>query len=172
MRGTLDKYISEGGHDLEAALDTLGKAETPDIVQDTADKVRAHLCQHYKVASQETGLQGPLIQAMTKAIGDPDTEVVRWIVDKATPLGIDKPIQSCGIFPSAEPVAADDESEAAGHSWNYASYEEHRANADKLLQRELDMKWLDWHHTEEELERAYGKVTYSRIGGDCLMPSS
>ena len=33
-----------------------------------------------------------------------------------------------------------------------------------MLQRELDMKWLDWHHTEEELERAYGKVTYSRIG--------
>ena len=140
----LNECIREGGADLRAALDTLGKSELPQALHAVAEKARTRLCDNYKASSRETGLQGPLIEAMAKAMGDPDIEVVRWIVEEAVPIGIDVPIKSCGVFPSAEPVATEGECEALGHGWNDASYEEHRADADKLLQRELDLDWVDW----------------------------
>ena len=113
----LDDCIREGGADLLATLDTLGKTDLPPLVSEVANQARARLCNHYVVESRASGLQGPLIKPIAEAAGDPDDEVDKWIVDEAVPLGIEVPIKSCGAFPRAEPVTAEDECEAASHGW-------------------------------------------------------
>ena len=49
-----------------------------------------------------------LVEAWTRKSGDPDVALREWI-EKGVPLGINEPIQSCGIFPPAEKL---DEAEA------------------------------------------------------------
>ena len=66
------------------------------------------MCEHYGVPECD-GLQGTLIEAHAKAVGDPDTVAARLLSSEATPLGIDVPIEPGGVFPRADPSVAKDE---------------------------------------------------------------
>ena len=50
---------------------------------------------------------------------------------------------------------------------NYASFEEHREGAEQLHEKERPNGWMDWRKSEQELEAAYGAVTYvSKMKGE------
>ena len=72
---------------------------------------------------------------MAQELEDPGMEVVRWIREQSTPLGIEKPIIPCGGFPLAEPKTVSDEADTWAQDWNYLSYEEHKEGAEALLKR-------------------------------------
>ena len=128
-------------------------------------EVRGQINEHYQIPSvAEAELQGKLLQSIGKEAGDPDEEVVRWITESCTPLGISEPIKPCGIFPLVDPKQASDEIDLWASPWNYTSFTEHRADAEVLLQKERDAGWLEWFPDEATAERKYGQIDYSRIG--------
>ena len=64
-------------------MDTLGQQDTPECMITAAGEIRSQLCAHYGVAECE-GLQGTLIEAHAKAVGDPDTIAANWLSQEAT----------------------------------------------------------------------------------------
>ena len=84
--------------------------------------------------------------------------------DEAMPLGIDQPIVFGKIFPETTRGMTGETKDFWAPPTNYASYAEHPEGAEQLLEKERAKGWMDWHATEQELEQAYGSVTYSRIG--------
>ena len=97
-------------------------------------------------------------------MADTETEVVRWIVEEKTPLGINQPIKPCGAFPIAEPKLANEEADHWASTWNYATFSEHKEGAERLLRREQEAGWLEWFPSDAAAEAKHGKVSYSRIG--------
>ena len=55
----------------------------PEQLLQTAEQVRACLAKSFEAeVEKEGGLQGSLLQRISAELGDPDTEVVRWIVER------------------------------------------------------------------------------------------
>ena len=137
----------------------------PAVFSQTASDLRARLARELGVSlSSEGDLQGEIMHKLAQELKGPDHEVIRWVREGKTPLGIDKPIIPCGVFPLAEPKAAGEEADSLAHGWNYSSYEEHREGAEALLRKEVDAGWLRLYDDEAELEAEHGPVYYSRIG--------
>ena len=86
----------------------LGQEEMLECMMSAALEVRRGMCAYYGVAEGD-GLQGSLIEAHARAVGDPDTVAAKWLSQESTPLGIDAPIELGGVFPRAEPSVASDE---------------------------------------------------------------
>ena len=85
----------------------------------------------------------------------------KWLREKAVPLGIEREID---VFPSATAAQAEEATDYWAPPTNYASFQEHREQAEKLLEKERNKDRMDWRPTEAALETDYGEVTYSRIG--------
>ena len=76
LRRMIDEYIESSYVQLFGALDTLGKAEMPDVLAEAADILRRQAAEWYNVpASEDHDLQGPLLQKIGLELEDLDTEV-------------------------------------------------------------------------------------------------
>ena len=150
---------------LVAALNTLGKGETPQLLCQKARAIRARMCKELGLAEgPEQELQGQLIAQLAERMGDPDQPVQNWLRRGAVPLGITKPITPGGIFPCAELSHSEGDQDLQFWLDNYGSYNEHRAGAEAILAREREKGWLEWSPTREPLDRKYGPITQNRIG--------
>ena len=126
LRNWIDTAINPRYDELKEAMNTLGKESMPSVFADTAVAARRRMASECGVELKPPEeLQGELLHRISQELGDPDTEVVRWVREGSTPLGIEKPIVPCGVFPLAEPKTVSDEADAWAQDWNYLSYEEH-----------------------------------------------
>ena len=82
----------------------------------------------------------------------------------STPLGINKPIKPCGLFPVVEAKQANDDMDTCAPSRNYASYVEHREGAEALLLRGKKVGWLEFFQSHAEAKGKYGDIVYSSTG--------
>ena len=104
LRQLIDEYIESHRGELTAALVTLGKEEMPQALADAARALMTSAERLYEVPLAADGeLQGELLQKLVEELGDPETEVARWILEEKTPLGIERPIRPCGACPIIEP---------------------------------------------------------------------
>ncbi|CAK0898756.1 unnamed protein product [Prorocentrum cordatum] len=84
-------------------------------------------------------LQGALIQGWLRAANDPESQLQEWI-EQGAPLGIERPIVPCGVFPPVEPatefkhVLSLEEAVASGMG-NYASLDDNPEDAKIELDR-------------------------------------
>ena len=83
----------------------------------------------------EEGLQGALISAIVEEMGDPDVVAAKWLRERAVPLGIECEIEPGNIFPSATAAQAEEATDYWAPPNNYASFQEHKEQADKLLEK-------------------------------------
>ena len=67
------------------------------------------LCERLGVRCRnEEGLQGPLLHALAERLGDPDVPARTWVLNKAAPIGIERPIQPGGVFPELREADLDE----------------------------------------------------------------
>ncbi len=165
LQSTIDDYISTREDVLLDHLSTLGKTTIPTELRDAAAEIREALIKVFNCErTPMRGLQGTLLQAIACELGDQDTEAIRWLTTGSTPLGIEKSIVPCNVFPLAEPAKAATAVDEWYNDDNYASFAEHREGAERILEHERDQGWLTWASTRAELERRFGTITTSRIG--------
>ena len=165
LRLCIDECIHTNLDVLTSALHTVGSNEVPSALIEGAANLRERVAASFGVKAEANGqLQGRILTGISQELHDPDDEVLRWLVDDSTPLGIKRPIKLGGVFPLAEPRQATDDLDSWATTWNYASYGEHRQGAGRLLRREIDAGWLMWYPSEEAATAAHGPVTFSRIG--------
>ena len=116
-------------------------------------------------------LDPELIEAWTNKSEDPESEVHRWVQDGA-PLGIEVPIETCGIFPenrgesTGEGRGAMELSDAFTQMWdatNYSSVADDETNARIELDRYYDQGYLK-KISAEEVEQNMGHGTISKLG--------
>ena len=150
---------------LVAAVNTLGKGETPQLLNGLAQRIRRRMCQELGVrAGPDQELQGHLIAQLAEAMGDPDKPLQAWLKRGTVPLGITNPIEPGGVFPLAQQNLSEGESDLQYWLDNYSSYTEHQAEADAILATERDRGWLEWSPTRAPLDHRYGTITQNRIG--------
>ena len=89
------------------------------------------------------GLFPGIVEALTVASCDPDVHVHEWLKGKA-PVGITAPIHPGGVFPVISPQSVGKEKDRARYlhakvwgNTNYASYDEHKVQADELFHKEV-----------------------------------
>ena len=97
-------------------------------------------------------------------MGDLDALVREWLRRGSVPLGIRAPIEAGGVFPSADPIHAEVDTDLNFWLDNYATFTEHQAGAEEILEKERAAGWLEWSPTRMALEDKYGPITQSRIG--------
>eukprot|EP00435_Cladocopium_sp_Y103_P042020 s1275_g11.t1 len=111
-------------------------------------------------------LDAEIIQAWSEKANDKESEVPKWIRSGA-PLGIEKEIRCCGIFPPStadDPYAiAEAEQLARGEVLNYKSVSEDFTNAKIELERYKSEGYLVELSKDEVLD-TMGHGTISRLG--------
>ena len=122
------------------------------------------------VQSGPGGLFPGIVEALTVASCDPDVHIHEWLRGKA-PVGITAPIQPGGIFPVISPQSVGKEKDRARYLhakvWgnaNYASYDEHKVQADELFHKEVQKGYVQWAASRDELEREVGTLHLAKIG--------
>eukprot|EP00435_Cladocopium_sp_Y103_P074084 s120_g46.t1 len=120
----------------------------------------------------ETPVFFEMLKAWVSKSGDPDWAVPKWL-EEGTPLGIERPIEVCGIFPpSDEPelegdvrahVISDAVLERPDSLKNYKSVEDELDHANVELERYATLKYLK-KVTLGEAETKYPNSTVSRLG--------
>ena len=124
-------------------------------------------------------LDAELWEAWAKRAGDPETQVPHWIREGA-PLGIEKAIGTCGIFP-ANVEGEREECKGPGElgePWanmgdvtNYSSVTEDPVNARIELDRYKELGYMKVVPIQEA-ERDMGHGTVSRLGRKPRSPKS
>ena len=116
------------------------------------------------------GLFPGIVEALTVASCDPDVHIHEWLRGKA-PVGITAPIQPGGVFPVISPQSVGKEKDRARYLhakvWgnaNYASYDEHKVQADELFHKEVQKGYVQWAASRDELEREVGTLHLAKIG--------
>ena len=116
----------------------------------------------------KTPIDAELLGRWVDRSGDPETAVPRWLVNGA-PLGIELPIETCGVFPSM-----DEQEKIYVSTWdsdaalekdvkNYISFEEAITDARIEIDRYQDLRFLKKLDREENKELLKGG-TVSRLG--------
>ena len=158
----------------EAALSNMTQSECSGFSEATILQSRRYLCMLVGCSwgedmSDVYNPQARLLEALVRVSGDPDTSVPAWLAG-STPLGIELPIQTHGIFPTltpeesmklvkryAPPTVMDNE------FTNYASYVECQDKAVEELSREEQAGFVEF-GSRARLEDQLGPLTLSRIG--------
>ena len=105
------------------------------------------------------------------AAGDPEVEVPKWL-SSHVPLGIEEPILPSGIFPEVEATGVGPEAfrdaakfvAAQGEGFvNYASFKEHGGLAEKELDREYLVGYLQWYGSKKQMDSVHGKTWPSKV---------
>ena len=113
IRAAFDKLLLLYPSAVDLA-DTLGtedaKEPDPNIIEEYRRLVRAELGvrTELKPATAEgtaSPPQGTILQEWLRQAGDPETSIGDWVKD-GVPLGIDREIPCCGVFPLVEPEEA------------------------------------------------------------------
>ncbi len=116
----------------------------------------------------KTPIDTELLEKWVDRSGDPETAVSRWLVEGA-PLGIELPIETCGIFPSM-----DEQEKIYVSTWdsdaalekdvkNYVSFEEAITDAKIEIDRYQDLRFLKKLDREANKEMLKGG-TVSKLG--------
>ena len=157
--------VHEDDSEALAATRTFGSDASPQVVVELAREVRTKLCDEFQIAQgPETALQGRLIAELAARLGDPDSPVKEWLRRGTVPLGIQAPIVAGGVFPSADPVYPEVDTDLNFWLENYATFSEHQEGAEEILERERAAGWLEWSRSRKVLEDRYGPITQNRIG--------
>lgn len=149
--------------------------------QDLVEKWKEHLCELWDIAvpgaklvekgKYATPVLHEILDAWIKKSGDPETEVPKWLAS-GTPLGIELPIKSVGIFPPAEEddvggpgdyVLSDAVLERPETMKNYKSVEEDVEGTNIELQRYEKHNFLK-RISQDEAKKLYPDGTVSRLG--------
>ena len=149
--------------------------------QDLVEKWKEHLCELWDIAvpgaklvekgKYATPVLHKILDAWIKKSGDPETEVPKWLAS-GTPLGIELPIKSVGIFPPAEEddvggpgdyVLSDAVLERPETMKNYKSVEEDVEGTNIELQRYEKHNFLK-RISQDEAKKLYPDGTVSRLG--------
>ena len=100
--------MREDDTDALAATRTLGSAVMPQVLNERAREVRKALCSELQIQpGTEAALQGQLIAELATKMGDLDALVSEWLRRGSVPPGIRAPIEAGGVFPSADPIQAE-----------------------------------------------------------------
>ena len=158
----------------EAVLAKVARSNCEGFSEATIVQSRRYLCMLVGCSWGEDmdGVYNPqarLLEALVRVSGDPDTSVPSWLAG-STPLGIELPIQTHGIFPTltpeestnlvkryAPPTVMDNE------FTNYASYIECQDAAVEELNREEQAGFVEF-GLRSQLEDKLGPLTLSKIG--------
>ena len=94
------------------------------------------------------GLFPGLFQGLTQVAQDPDVHVHNWLRGEV-PFGITTHIPLGGVFPVVSPQCVGREKDRylnakVWDSQNYSSYHEHKEQADKVLQNEINKGCVQW----------------------------
>ena len=115
------------------------------------------------------GLFPGVIQGLTEAAQDPDVHIHEWLRGQV-PLGISAKIPPGGVFPLVSPQSVGREKDRIRYLhakvWgteNYASYTEHRAQADEVLQNEIAKGYVQWTANRQEIENDVGTLEFAKI---------
>ena len=86
------------------------------------------------------------------------------------PVGITAPIEPGGVFPIVPPQGVGKEKDRARYlhakiwgSANYASYDEHKVEADELLKKEVQNGYVQWCADRAELEQEVETLHLAKI---------
>eukprot|EP00435_Cladocopium_sp_Y103_P027802 s143_g6.t2 len=116
-------------------------------------------------------LDAAILEAWAQKSGDPETEVQKWVREGA-PLGIEKPIGTCGIFPknhsdttgeSKGPEELGDALAQMGEISNYKSVTDDIANARIELERYESLGYVT-RVSSREVDDTMTRKTVSRLG--------
>ena len=69
-------------------------------------------------------------------MGDLDALVREWLRRGSAPPGIRAPIEAGGVFPSADPIHAEVDTDLNFWLDNYSTFTEHQAGAEEILEKE------------------------------------
>lgn len=164
----LDSVVQEHKGHLTAITGQLGQKNVAIDVQVVTEARRA-LERVFRSAARPDSSRGKLrsdiIKAITSEAQDPDTDIGDW-PEGQVPFGIAAAIRPGGVVPIiAEGGVGSEKARLAYlHKWldlggrrgNYLSYETHKEQADRGLQRELEAGYFDWDASQENLESVVG----------------
>ena len=89
LKAIIDAEVDKNWVAANEALDTIGTGLLPPLLQDIATICRNKAYEIFDMPDKgRTGLQGPLIQKIAKAMGDPDQPAQGWMKRMELPLGI------------------------------------------------------------------------------------
>ena len=164
--------VDENQVELSKVLDKLGnKAEACLVPEALCCELRERSCSMLELG-QDTLVPGPgglfagLFQGLTQAAQDPDVHVHNWLPGEV-PLGI---TTHGGVFPVVSPQCVGREKDRLRYvnakvwdSQNYSSYHEHKEQADKVLQNEINKGFVQWSASRDELEHEVGALQLAKI---------
>ena len=147
-----ETLVKEWNSELRGILEL---TEAPSVILKAKDEYR-------------TPIDTELLGRWVDRAGDPETAVPRWLVEGA-PLGIEIPIETCGIFPKMEEQEKiyvstwDSDAALEKDIKNYVSFEEAIADAKIEIERYKDLKFLKKLDREANKDMLKGG-TVSKLG--------
>ena len=111
------------------------------------------------ISLPQTPLRADVFDAIIQAGHDPDDCLVTWLVE-GSPLGINRPIEDRGIFPTVADESGYDNIHAAmGEGWsNYSSAEEKPELVQALLEKMETKGWMSQHDNIGQFLHATGEL--------------
>jgi hypothetical protein len=166
LRGVLESFIQKHPA-ATSVLDQLGKEDAPGFPDELVWELRRSLAAEFRISVQEefSNLKSYWVELWASLVslsGDPDVALPRWLGD-GFPLGIEREIQYCGVFP---PVDSDSASVEASKVFgkllaanpvsleahkNYESFYEECELAEEDLKRVVDSGYASRHESLQEL---------------------
>ena len=138
MQQILKAVAAEHRNECNQVIKALGTDAAVDLAVDVVAKAQAALVSEFNVTHRRTngaGLEGSIMSSLCKAASDPDIEVPKSCTTY-TPLGKERAIRPCGVFPL---LTVEDANRAQrnyaplhvshGPYVNYQLYDENKENA-------------------------------------------
>ena len=183
-RAVLEPLLNKYAAEFSAVLDTLGQVHATEVPESVVLEARKLLRHEFRTEidsldfknEAKDGLQGWLYGGLLKASDDPETQVPKWLEEKATPLGILRPIIPSGVFPRVDPQGVGPklekflptmEAKLGSKGGNYSSYRDKQEAADGQIKSEYDAGYLDWNQSRHVLECQFGELVLSKMA--CLV---
>ena len=171
----VEELVDQNQEVLDEVLDSLGDKTKSCVVPGTlCAQLRQRLGALLALNDEQLqpgpgGLFPGVIQGLTEAAQDPDVHIHEWLSGQV-PLGISAKIPPGGVFPLVSPQSVGRENDRIRYLhakvWgteNYASYTEHRAQADEVLQNEIAKGYVQWTANRQEIENDVGTVDLAKI---------
>ena len=174
IRKVLEPLVEKHYAKFEKVLDDLGKEDATGIPEQVVKEARDEMAKLLGVQLRKVPdncIDPVLLEAVIKLAGDPDDVLPAWVSGE-TPLGINKEIQTRGVFPKVEATRGHKETleEVEAMVWqteqagNYRSVQENAQAVEEELAKEMEKGYMEWSSTKRKLEKRVGKLVLSKVG--------